>query len=259
MSVDPSTPVPQISLPVGNRQGEFTLSRPTEKVESPGSPNGAPENKAATGQGGKHAEETPASTGILTVDSKNGKAETSGALGPSLPPNMVFPVHLTNKLRRNATVVSTGATGGGGLDVYGALHCSRIYTIFLSMPGKNWTMQYCNRADSAAVSVSDGQSAVIQLHQGLLPPDPEAQFDYRRLAVPADKLHKMIVLKGILREDGTVGALQIYQGVLPQMDEVARTAFSRWRFKPAMQNGRPVPVEILVGIPTEAPAQENTH
>lgn len=259
MSVNPSVPVPQISLPLGNRQGEFTLSRPAEKTESSGSPNGSVlDGKAADGQGGKDGG-TPASTGILTVDSENGKAEASGALGPALPPNMVFPVHLTNKLRRNAMVVSTGPAGGGGLGVYGALHCGKIYTIFLSMPGKAWTMQYCTHADAPVTSVSNGRSTVIHLREGLLPPDPESRFDYRRLTVPEDKLHKMIVLKGILREDGTVGALQIYKGVLPQMDEAARIAFGRWKFKPAMQDGKAVPVEILVGIPTEAPVQDKMH
>ena len=155
-------------------------------------------------------------------------------------------------------VVSTGPMGGGGLDVYGALHCGKIYTIFLSMPGKDWTMQYCTHADAPATSVSNGRATVIHLREGLLPPDPESRFDYRRLAVPEDKLHKMIVLKGILRDDGTVGALQVYKGVLPQMDEAARIAFGRWKFKPAMQDGKAVPVEILVGIPTEAPVQGKT-
>jgi hypothetical protein len=33
------------------------------------------------------------------------------------------------------------------------------------------------------------------------------------------------------------------------MDEAARIAFSRWVFKPAVRDGKPVEVEILVGIP----------
>jgi hypothetical protein len=36
------------------------------------------------------------------------------------------------------------------------------------------------------------------------------------------------------------------------MDEAAKIAFSRWKFKPAMRDGKPVPVEILVGVPVEA-------
>jgi outer membrane biosynthesis protein TonB len=58
----------------------------------------------------------------------------------------------------------------------------------------------------------------------------------------------------LIREDGTVDQVQIYSPLLPQMDEAARLAFSRWKFKPAMSAGRPVGVEVLVGIPTTAPA-----
>jgi TonB family protein len=61
----------------------------------------------------------------------------------------------------------------------------------------------------------------------------------------------LIVLKGTLREDGTVDGLEIYQGIVPQMDEAARLAFSRWKFKPAMRAGKPVAIELLVGIPPE--------
>jgi outer membrane biosynthesis protein TonB len=64
----------------------------------------------------------------------------------------------------------------------------------------------------------------------------------------------MIVLKGVLGEDGTIGNLEVYQGVLPEMDQAARLALSRWKFKPAMRADKPVSVEILVGIPAEAPA-----
>jgi hypothetical protein len=37
------------------------------------------------------------------------------------------------------------------------------------------------------------------------------------------------------------------------MDEAARIAFSRWKFKPAMRDGQPVSVEILIGIPSDPP------
>jgi TonB family protein len=70
--------------------------------------------------------------------------------------------------------------------------------------------------------------------------------------VPPEKAGKLIVLKGTLAADGTVGGLEIFQGVVPQMDQAARIAFSRWKFKPAMRDGKPVPVEILVGVPTDA-------
>jgi outer membrane biosynthesis protein TonB len=59
------------------------------------------------------------------------------------------------------------------------------------------------------------------------------------------------VLKGTLRDDGVVENLEVFQGVLPEMDAAARAAFGQWKFRPAMRDGKPVPVEILIGIPIE--------
>ena len=84
-----------------------------------------------------------------------------------------------------------------------------------------------------------------------MPPDfdSDSRFDFQRLPVPPGKALKMIVLKGSLQEDGTIEGLEIYQSIVPDMDEAARVAFGRWKFKPAMRGGKPVAVDILVGIP----------
>jgi outer membrane biosynthesis protein TonB len=35
------------------------------------------------------------------------------------------------------------------------------------------------------------------------------------------------------------------------MDDAARVAFSKWKFKPALKDGKAVAVDVLVGVPTE--------
>ena len=144
--------------------------------------------------------------------------------------------------------------GGGGLNVYGALQCGKIYTVFLPMPGKSWTLQFCQSGASTAKPTTQGSSTVIHMQQGLIPPDVESRFDFKRMPVPFEKKNKPIVLKGVIKEDGSLDGLQVYQSIVPQMDEAARLAFSKWKFKPAMKEGKSVPVDILVGIPTELPA-----
>jgi hypothetical protein len=141
--------------------------------------------------------------------------------------------------------------GGGGLNAYGALHCGKIYSIFLSMPGQSWAMQYCVKSSSATRSAASSSGTVVHLEQGLVPPDAETRFDFHRLPVPPEKAYKKIVLKGTLTGDGVVENLEVFQGVVPEMDAAARAAFGQWKFKPAMRDGKPVPVEILVGIPME--------
>jgi hypothetical protein len=267
ISVDPAATTSQYALPPGNRWGEFSISPAGGR---PGSPGGSPYGVVGGGKGGKGTG-GDASTGLGSGGSGggggnsgseagisiNGTGESGGAgnLGAgSFAASMVFPVAPAPlQLRKNALIVSSGSTGGGGLDVYGALRCGKIYSIVLNMSGGNWAMQYCEKSEAKRAEASESGSMVIHLQQGLLPPDPQSdsRFDFKRLPVSPEKLHKKIVLKGTLSEDGSVENLQVYQGILPQMDDAAKLAFSKWKFKPAMREGKPIPVEILVGIPVE--------
>ena len=259
--VDPADPGTKVTLPPGNRAGEFSVS-PGVGI---GSPGGSEVGVASAGSKA-HGASGDTSTGIGPGSSgggggKSGSSvsiftsggEPSGSLGSELDLKMVYPVPaaLLSKLRRNALIVSAGPNGGGGLDVYGAMHCGKIYTIFLPMPGKNWTMQYCRRPDGTPEQTVQTTSTMVHLGEGLVPPQADTQFDFRRLPVAPEKAHKMIILKGTIRDDGTPSDLQVYESILPEMDEAAKTALSHWKFKPAMREGKAVAVQILVGIPID--------
>jgi hypothetical protein len=260
IGVDPSEEMSRISLPAGNRWGEFSVS---VMGEQPGSPGGSLTGIANSGSGAKGPggdKSTAVGPGDEGGGGGNLAADGRVSVAPSAPigkssadPNgLVGSAKMVNSVRSRvaprtqALVISAGPRGGGGLQVYGALPCGKIYTIFLPMPGGAWTLQFCRAGESTA---SDTRSATIRLEPTIVPPDPEVKFDFQRLPLPADKAHKMIVLKGSMKADGTVDDLQIYQGVLPQMDEAARLAFSHWTFKPAMSGGNPLRIEILLGIP----------
>ena len=191
----------------------------------------------------------------MSISGAGTGGEAYGMLDPSLALSMVYPVaaDFSSKLRKNQLVVSAGPIGGGGLSVYGALQCGKIYTVFVPMPGKNWTLQYCQQRTSPAKPAQANRSTVIHLESALIPPDVETRFDFQRLPVPREKAHKLIILKGIIRPDGTPDQVKVYQGLVPQMDEAARLALSRWKFKPALREGKPVTLEFLVGIPPETP------
>jgi len=64
---------------------------------------------------------------------------------------------------------------------------------------------------------------------------------------------EMIILQGVIREDGTVGDLKVFKGLIGAADQAALTAFSRWKFRPAQRSNKPIAVEILVGIPVLLP------
>ena len=283
MSVDPAPPTAELALPPGSRSGEFSVSPAEGLIGSPsgsatdfyggGTGTGTEGGNGSTGPGtGKEGGGggPSASEGTISAKFIEGPAATPGALDPAFAATMVFPVLASAIPRKNPFVVAAGPIGGGGLDVYGALHCGKIYTIFLPMPGKSWTLQYCEHQDASVTSPSNpsgspvnpnpvaapvkpsNRTTAIVLPSPLVPPDPESRFDFKRLPVPRDKVGKMIVLKGTLRDDGTVDALQVYQGIVPEMDEAARLAFTRWKFKPAMRSDKPITLDILVGISPES-------
>jgi Gram-negative bacterial TonB protein C-terminal len=268
IGTDPVAGGASISLPPGNKYGAFSIS---PAGGEPGSPGGVPGGaagggtgglgaggdestglggeKSGGGGGGRTSEAAPISTnGHGGIDGNHGNVDALLAGGA------VFPVISPPHIRRNALVVSAGGVGGGGLGIYQALPCGRIYTIFLPMPTGSWTLQYCHQDDSQGKPNPSANSRVIQLEEGLLPPDPIEKFDFRRVPVPADKAgNKMIVLKGTIREDGFVDNLKVYQGVLKEMDETALAALSKWKFTPARRGGKSVAVQILVGIQISGP------
>jgi hypothetical protein len=268
IGIDPAEAAALVNLPPGNRWGDFTIAPGGGQPGAVGgSDHGMPgAGSTLTGAGGDRVPGVgpgysgggggnSGSSGSLSITGGTG-GEGENMLDPTIIRDMVYAVPSTVALRRNALVVSAGPMGGGGLNAYGALHCGKIYTVFLPMPGKSWTLQFCQSGGSAAAPLPQSRSAVIHLEQGLLPPDVETRFDFRRLPVPFEKKNKPIVLKGVIKDDGTVGELNVYQSIVPEMDEAARVAFSRFKFKPAMRNGKSVAVDILIGIPTEAPVAQ---
>jgi hypothetical protein len=266
ISTDPGEASDMVALPTGNRFADFSIS-PAGGVG--GAPNGSGHAPSGVGTGGGPGGDnstgvgngdtgggggTSGGAGTLSVSGTGGgSGGAAGVLGPGVPLSMVYPVMANLLPRKNALVVSAGPMGGGGLAVYGALHCGKIYTVFLQMPGKAWTLQFCQPGVSNANASAERNSPIVRMEQGITPPDAEDRFDFKRLPLTEDKVHKLIVLKGVLREDGTVEGVQVHQGLLPLMDEAARLAFSKWKFKPATRGGKAIPVDILVGIPSDPP------
>jgi TonB family protein len=167
--------------------------------------------------------------------------------------SLVYPVTAAKpNVRVPGIVVSSGPGGGGGLRVYGVLHGKRIYTVYLTMPGKNWILQYCSRDESHPPSQA---SRVVQvlMEPPLVPPSPISQFDFHRPATMNEPPGSMIILHGLIGEDGGVSSVEIQQGLEPTLNDAALAAFSRWKFNPALRNGSAITVEILVGIPALVP------
>jgi hypothetical protein len=269
LSVDPGTFAQLASLAQGNRYAAIAIAPSKEGL---GSPGGSAKGTPGGGTGGP-GNGGDGSSGVGAGHSGGGGGGTEGPLRATLTavggfgdtggldankllgkvvPSAVFPIAAPAKIRRAPLVVSTGPIGGGGLDVYGALPCGRVYTIFLPMPGKSWVLEYCAHLTGDA-KPAPATGGGIQMEVGVVPPSVDQQFDFHRLAVPEKDADKLIVLRGLIDKDGSITDVHVYQGVQPDMDAVAALAFSNWKFKPAMRSSLPISVDVLVGIPVRVP------
>ena len=268
LGTDPAAAGTPVILPPGNRYGSFSISAAGGEPGSPGGVSGGVSGGGPAGVGaagdessGVGSERTggggggPAvgSSGI-SVTGPGAVAGGNGNLLGSIPADAIFPVIRPPHIQRNTLSISAGGVGGGGLGVYQALPCSRIYTIFVPMPTSTWTLQYCQQNAPAPAAQTQAQSGgsvtvrTLQPQESLLPPDPLQEFDFRRTPLAADLANKMLILKGEIRQDGAVDKLEVYQGVLKQVDDIALAALGKWKFSPAKRGEKPVAVQILVGI-----------
>lgn len=256
-----------VALPPGNRYGEFSIAPGGTGSGSPGGlPGGSPAGGSSAGtSSGNDASGTGSgnsgggggnsgSPGIVSVRGSGDSSESLGSLAPEHVASMVFALPKFAGPRHETLLVAAGPMGGGGLNVYGALRCGKIYTVFLPSNGKGWTLQYCQTlAPGQAPPAARVTASVVHMEDPIVPPEADARFDFKRTSLPPEKLHKYVILKGRIADDGKVTDLTIYQGLSAEMDAAAKQAFGQWTFRPATRAGKPISVDILVGIPSDAP------
>jgi TonB family protein len=74
-------------------------------------------------------------------------------------------------------------------------------------------------------------------------PDPEYSDEARR-----EKYQGTVVLWVVIGPDGVPQHMRVQRSLGMGLDEKAMEAVKTWRFKPAMRNGQPVPVEVSVEV-----------
>ena len=265
LSLTPGPPTEKISIPEGNRYGAFSISPSGNHPGSPygdtggsptggsGGPGGGGDASAGVGSGFKGGGGGGAGANGLGVSTSGNPgaagAANGGRLSATTLAKLVYPILRPPPKTRFAMVVTAGPQGGGGLHVFGVLKGGKVYTIFLPMPQKNWILQY------SSVNGADGPKKVqqngvrLQVDFGVVPPAVEKRFDFHHPTLTAEEKKKMIILHGFIGADGSVKNLTIYRGVQNVADQAAEAAFAKWKFQPAIRSGKPVPVEILLGIP----------
>lgn len=260
LNLHPAVPNGPISVPPGRRTGEFA-SGPEGTPNAPGTPdvkagaNGAGGNgNGSTGGAGK------GNTGGLPAGITIGEA-------PGAPPKGAVVVAAdpksqnANKPNDDGTLVASARPPRVGetprpapatmnaptRKIEERVFAGRqTYTLSLNTPnltssGGSWIIRFAQLED-------DHIQAPLSAPVATRTVDPAYPTDLMR-----DGYEGIVVLYAIIHPDGTVGEVKVLRGLQERLDENARVALSRWKFRPATKNGQAVGLEAVVQIPFKAP------
>lgn len=94
--------------------------------------------------------------------------------------------------------------------------------------------------DAFQVGAADGVSAPIPINR----PEPRYTEEARRA-----RIQGIVILSCIVDEQGAVRNIRVVKGLELGLSESAVTTVSKeWRYKPALKNGKPVPVHFIIRV-----------
>ena len=226
INIQPLPPAGPVSVPEGNRKGEFAAS-PEGKPGASARPEIKAGETSANQPTANHSAADSGSGNVYIAEPPRKIIADAVVAAPASPPIHSPPADIP---------------AGDRVDrqIFGA---RRQYSIRLSMPNLNsvtgsWIMRF------AKLNSEPGQEEDISAPEPLSKVDP---------AYPAsmmqDHVQGTVTLYAIIHSDGTVGDVKILDGFDARLDENARLALERWRFRPGTRNGMPVDVEAVVRVP----------
>ncbi|MGH9554934.1 MAG: energy transducer TonB, partial [Terriglobales bacterium] len=136
---------------------------------------------------------------------------------------------------------SSSRSAGGKVEdqVFGP---KRYYSMAINMPnltsaGGSWIIRFAQLKDDTTPGDLTAPSATAKV-------DPAYPAEMMRRGVEG-----RVTLYAVIHSDGTVGDVRVLRGFDDLLDENARAALERWRFRPATKNGQPIDLEAVVEIP----------
>jgi TonB family protein len=197
--------------------------------------------KGGTGAGDRSA---PLSVPDLTI--KSGNIDTRATimarntLPSSLAPNPTDALrqaakYITVDHVNNATKVSNAP--------YAGFDGRTVYMMAIQMPNLtsyvgSWLLWFSER------------NAPPDAGSGVTPPAVQRKVDPKYIAeAVSERIEGTVRLAALVSKDGTVHQVELVHGLDPRLDRTAKEALGKWTFLPAMRDGRPIDVDILVEIP----------
>jgi TonB family protein len=257
LGLDPAAVNGPIDIPHGSRHGQFAAT-PEGHPDAPGTPEiKGGGTKGAGGSGhGSNGVGSGSAAGPPGISVGPGPSQaSSGVVAPGnpssvpqaqkqpKPPTMMASLERsrTAELERAARFSRSTLDAPGRIEdkVFGG---KRYYSMTLNMPnltsaGGSWIIRFAELNEST----SKGE---VSAPQPTLKVDPAYPAELMR-----DRVEGTVTLYAVIHKDGTVGEVRVLRGLEERLDENARVALLRWKFRPATKNGSAVELEAVVQIP----------
>jgi TonB family protein len=238
LNAQPVAPNGPMTIPEGNRRGEFAAS-PTGHLGASGRPEiAAGDNLDSVGGGKDGNSSLPGNIFIAEPPRKvTGNLVVSAPLpsAPAAKADIHNPV--PSREVRGPEKIETEVFGG-----------RKYYSMALNMPnltssGTSWIVRFAEMNPQPG-SAGELVSAPVALSKV----DPAYPATLMR-----DRVEGTVILYAVIRSDGSVAEVRVLQGVEDTLDENARDALRKWHFRPGTKNGAPVDLEAVFKIPFRAP------
>jgi hypothetical protein len=220
LSLDPAPLQERVSIPVGNQIGRLP--------DLPASPAIV---EAAAGAGGQ---------GVL--------GELARALA-ALPMRYTTPIRIEHPVNATFDVVVQTASDQGLSESVGALSGQPVYTVYMNVGApKAWLLQYCiPREVSGAVKIVAGAVNIGS------PAPLKAPFPLVTVLPPVTMLPRTgyIIVHALLDASGQFKEPSVLRAPNASFKTPILAELLKWQFRPAVRNGGPVTVEVLLAIPPQ--------
>jgi TonB family protein len=256
LGLDPAAVNGPISVPQGSRQGQFAATPEghpdaagTPDIKGDGSNGLGGSGRGANGGGSGSAAGPPGiSVGPGPSPPTSGVVAQGDPANPNVPKQPPKqPTMMASLERSRAADLARASRPSSSINSPAKIEDrvfagKRFYSMTLNMPnltsaGGSWIIRFAELNESS----SKGD---VSAPQPTLKVDPAYPAELMR-----DRVEGTVTLYAVIHKDGTVGEVRVLRGVEERLDENARVALSRWKFRPATKNGSAVDLEAVVQIP----------
>ncbi|MDA1315637.1 MAG: energy transducer TonB [Acidobacteria bacterium] len=132
-----------------------------------------------------------------------------------------------------------------------------IYTVYIDVPEapRKWVLQYCvpRAPQPEEPAGGGGASNVIHIRSAERVDPPHAlRTEPLRLELAEDGgAPRRVIVYAVVTEEGDLEDFRVIRGADPKTDQMVLANLQSWEFHPAFQNGEPVSVEAVFGIPLQ--------